>query len=124
MAQERPNRFVEWLLIARGNYPVLRRKLSAWGEAVREEPVLIWQTPGVRYGVYSFAIIVLLWGASSLSNSLAGITPENRKELATTGPYQDAVVRGCPVRRQPHFDLDFAVCCAVVEVHQFSRNAA
>ncbi len=61
MAQEKPNRFVEWLLIARENYPVLRRRLSAWWEAVREEPALIWRSRGIRYAVYSFALIILLW---------------------------------------------------------------
>ncbi len=119
MAQEKPNRFVEWLLIARENYPVLRRRLSAWWEAVREEPALIWRSRGVRYAVYSFALIILLWGTSSLSNSIAGITPENKKERASTGDFHVVCSRAeCEhhfvIHREFGFD-DFPVKCSKCE---------
>ena len=119
MAQEKPNRFVEWLLIARENIPVLRRRLSAWGEAVREEPILIWQTRGIRYSVYSIALIILLWGTSSISNSMAGITPENKKARATTGDFHVVCSRAdCEhhfvIHRAFGFD-DFPVKCSKCE---------
>ena len=53
MAQEKPNRLVELVLLLREQGPVLRRKLGLWLEVVREEPVLIWATP-----------VVTAWGRS------------------------------------------------------------
>ncbi len=119
MAQEKPNRFVEWLLIARQNYPVLRRRLAAWGEAVREEPALIWRTAATRYTIYLLGLIVLLWGASAVSHSLAGVTSESIPDRATTGDFHVVCSRvDCEhhfvIHRKLGFD-DFPVKCSKCE---------
>ena len=41
MAQEDPNKLVEWLLAFREHAPVVRRRFLDWLEVVREEPVLL-----------------------------------------------------------------------------------
>ena len=47
MAQEKPNRLTEWYLALREHAPTLRQGFGDWLEAVRAEPVLLWQTPAV-----------------------------------------------------------------------------
>ena len=71
MAQEEPNRFVEWFHLLRGQIPVIRQHLKDWVEAVREEPVLIWQTVAVRYAAYGLGAVVLLWGAYQVAGTFA-----------------------------------------------------
>jgi hypothetical protein len=116
MAQEKPNRLAEWLLIARSNYPLLRRRLAAWAEAVREEPGLIWQTRASRYTIYSIGLLILLWGTSTVSNSLAGAAPESIPDRATTGDFHAVCSRAAcehhfVVHREFGFD-DFPVKCS------------
>jgi hypothetical protein len=63
------DRWTEWRQIARERIEVARHGLREWADACREEPVLIWQTPAVRYTVYSIGalvIILILRGAVGL----------------------------------------------------------
>ena len=83
MAQEDPKRLVEWLQLLRGQIPVIRERAGVWIAAVREEPVLLWETPGVRYAVYTVGVVILLWVASTISGSLVPPPPENAKPVAT-----------------------------------------
>ena len=86
MAQERPNRLAEWLLLIRKQSPVVREHFAAWIEAVREEPRLAWETSAVRYAVYGFAGILLIWLATNLSGWIAPPAP-NAKPTATTADF-------------------------------------
>jgi len=61
MAQEKPNRMAEWVVVVRNRMPVLRHRFGDWVEAVRAEPVLIWQTPAVRYSAYAAGGVVGAW---------------------------------------------------------------
>ena len=85
MAQEEPNRFVEWFHLLRGQVPVVRQRLKDWVEAVREEPALIWQTTTVRYAVYGLGAVVLLWGASQVAGTIA--PPATARPQAKTADF-------------------------------------
>ena len=87
MAQEKPNRLVEWLLLLRQNYPVARRHVRMWLEAVKEEPTLIWQTPAVRYATYGVGGLILAWIVSGLAGWFTPPPPVGAKPVATTADY-------------------------------------
>ncbi len=87
MAQEDPSRLVEWLLLVRKQLPVARRHLQDWLAAVRQEPVLIWETVAVRYAVYGLAGVVLLWGVTRVPGMLTPPPPANARPEATTADF-------------------------------------
>lgn len=51
--------------------PSVRLRAAEWVEACREEPALIWQTPAVRYLVYTCGGMVALWIVLALIGSMA-----------------------------------------------------
>ncbi len=87
MAQEKPNRLREWYLAFREHAPTLRQGFGDWLEAVRAEPVLLWQTPAVRYAVYSVVVVVLAlslrWGVSAMTPP----PPTGAREVATSADF-------------------------------------
>jgi hypothetical protein len=114
MAQERPNRLAEWLMLVRRQTPIVREHFAAWIEAVREEPRLAWETSAVRYTVYGLAALVLVWFATNLSGWIAP-PPPSAKPAATTADFH--VVCSDPncgyhfvIHRKFGFD-DFPVEC-------------
>jgi hypothetical protein len=54
------NRWTEWLEIAKERRESLRYQFNEWVTACREEPVLIWETPLVRYGTYATAGVIAI----------------------------------------------------------------
>ena len=87
MAQERPSRLAEWLMLVRKQMPVVREHFAAWVEAVREEPRLAWETSAVRYAVYALAGVVLVWLATSMTGWLAPPPPPSARPTATTADF-------------------------------------
>jgi len=60
------NRIVAWYLLLKDEWlPGQRQKLGEWARACREEPVLIWETPQVRWGVICvsglLAVLLVVW---------------------------------------------------------------
>ena len=86
MAQERPSRLAEWLMLVRKQTPIVRERLATWIEAVREEPRMAWETSAVRYAVYGLAGGVLVWLATSVSSWLAP-PPSSARSAATTADF-------------------------------------
>jgi len=115
MAQESPNRLVEWYLALREWAPTVPRRLREWRDAVRAEPALIWETLTVRYSVYGLAGLTLIMIASSLSGWIAPPAP-----AGVRGPSNEAdfhVICNDPkcgehflITRKKNFD-DFPVQC-------------
>ncbi len=70
MPVDKESRLALWIGAVREWAPTVRPRLVEWWEVIRENPVLIWQTPAVRYSVYGLglivAVLVLQWGASLL----------------------------------------------------------
>ncbi len=87
MAEENPNRLVEWLLIAREQAPVLRRQFLEWVENCKAEPYLIWETAVVRYGTYVFSALIVMWGCSFATNMLSTPLPPDAQAIASTGDF-------------------------------------
>lgn len=87
MAQERPNRLAEWLMLLRAQAPMVRERFAAWIETVREEPRLAWETSAVRYAVYGLAGGVLIWVATSISSGLVPPPPPSARSAATTADF-------------------------------------
>ena len=87
MAQERPNRLVEWLMLVRRQWPVVREHFVAWLEAVREEPRLAWETSAVRYVVYGMAGLVSVWLVTTLIGWLTPPPPPSARPTATTADF-------------------------------------
>ncbi len=75
MAQEKPNRLAEWVVLFRAQMPVVRRHFEAWLEACREEPRLIWETTVVRYTVYGLGGLIGVWIVLSLAHAIAPAPP-------------------------------------------------
>ncbi len=87
MAQENPNRLVEWLHAIRAHAPTVRQGFANWWEAVREEPVLIWETPAVRYGAYGLGGVITIWLASAGITMFTPPAPEGAKSEATSADF-------------------------------------
>ncbi len=87
MAREDPNRLAEWLLVLREQVPVVRQRFENWLAAVREEPVLIWETTAVRYSAYATGGLLLVWLTIGLAGMLAPPPPANAKPTATTADF-------------------------------------
>ena len=87
MAQEDPNRLVEWLLAIRAHAPTVRQGLTHWWEAVREEPALLWETPAVRYGAYALGGAVAIWLISLGVTMITPPLPEGAKPAATSADF-------------------------------------
>lgn len=87
MAQEGPNKLVEWWLAVREYGPTLRRGLADWWQAVRAEPVLLWETPGLRYALYGLGGLLVLWIGSVGTTMLAPPLPEGAKPEATSADF-------------------------------------
>lgn len=126
MAQEKPNRLVEWYLLIKRQAPVLREHLLDWSQAVREEPTLLWHTPAIRYAVYLLVGVLLVttvgWGV----NMLTPPPPPGAKPEATTADFHVLCTNpACgvhfAVRRPFGFD-DFPVVCP--HCHEKSGFAA
>jgi len=79
MAQERPNRLVEWYLAAREWAPTVPQRAREWGETVRAEPALIWQTPAVRYSAWAAGVILALTLATLLPDWIAPPPPADAR---------------------------------------------
>lgn len=87
MAQEDPNRLSEWILLVREQLVSWRLCLTDWFDAVREEPVLLWQTPAVRYGLYASAASVGVWFISVFVGMMIPAPPAEAGPEATTADY-------------------------------------
>lgn len=87
MAQERPSRLVEWLMLVRKQTPILREHFAVWLEAVREEPRLLWETSAVRYAAYGLAGAMLIWMATTFTGWLAPPPPPSARPAATTADF-------------------------------------
>jgi hypothetical protein len=115
MAQEDPNRFSEWLMLLRRQAPIVRQRAADWVDAVREEPILIWHTPAVRYGVYFAVGMVLMWGGVRLTRALAPPLPSGARAVADSADFHvvcsnEACNAHFIIHREFGFD-DFPVEC-------------
>ncbi len=70
MPVEKESRIARWIAALREWAPTIRPRLEEWWEIIRQNPMLIWQAPAVRYSAYGLglivALLVLRWGTSSL----------------------------------------------------------
>lgn len=87
MAQEKPNRLSEWVLLIRKKSPVVREHLADWVAEVRKEPRLLWETAAVRYTVYLVAAIALLAGTKCGVRMVTPAPPASAKEPAHTADF-------------------------------------
>ena len=115
MAQERPNRFAEWVALLRQNAPMVRDQLKDWLGEVREEPRLLWETPAIRYATYGIAGVVVSWILVLLVGFLTPPPPPGAGNAAVTADFH--VVCADPacrynfvIQRKFGFD-DFPVPC-------------
>ena len=115
MAQEHPNRLAEWLTLARKNAPLAREHFQDWIDAVREEPRLAWETPAVRYSVYTVGGLVAIWILTTTVSWMAPPPPPSARAAATTADFQVVCSnRGCGnhfVMNRPFGFNDFPVIC-------------
>jgi ribosomal protein S27E len=97
--------FREWL-------PTVRVRFNEWFYACREEPVLIWHTPAIRYTTYVLVAFISAWLISYTVDLFApgGPSPQPR---ARTADFH-VVCTGCGhhfvINRKFSFD-DFPVKC-------------
>ena len=75
MAQEKPNRLAEWVVLLRHQIPVWRDRTARWFDAVRDEPILVWHTPAVRYGVYAVGGALGTWLLATAANMFLPAPP-------------------------------------------------
>ena len=108
MAQEKPNRLVEWLLLLRSQIPIMRDRAADWLDAVKAEPILIWQTPAVRYATYGVGGVVLVWIAVSAANLFVFAPPVGAKPEATTADFHVVCSNpGCGAHFVTHREFGF-----------------
>ncbi len=78
------NQWVDLLEAAKERKENAREQFRDWVGAVREEPSLIWQTPIVRYGVYSIGGLMLLLFVNAGINAMAPAGGKRVEPRATT----------------------------------------
>jgi hypothetical protein len=87
MAQERPNRLVEWYLAAKQQAPRVRESAAEWLGQVKEEPRLLWATPAVRYAVYGTGALVAAWCVTFFVGLFTPARAASAKPAATTADF-------------------------------------
>lgn len=87
MAQEHPNRLAEWLTLARKNAPLAREHFRDWMDAVREEPRLAWETPAIRYTVYTVGGLIAIWILTTAISWMAPPPPASARPAARTADF-------------------------------------
>lgn len=87
MAQERPSRLAGLVEMIREQWPVLRHRAAEYAVEVREDPGLLWQSAGVRYGVYIGGGLVLLWIVMAVAGALVPPAPKGVQPRATTADF-------------------------------------
>ncbi len=87
MAQERPNRLVEWVMLIRKNVPILREQARDWALEVRDEPRLLWEAAAIRYVAYGVVAVFLVWGVTFAVGMLTPPPPAGARAQATTADY-------------------------------------
>ena len=87
MAQEDPNRLIEWLGVLRKAAPRVKQHFEAWVDQVREEPRLIWETPAVRYVVYGVAGLIVVLVARTATEMLTPARSVSARPAATSGDF-------------------------------------
>jgi len=87
MAQERPNRLAEFVMLLRKNVPLLREQLEVWASEIREHPRLLWETTAIRYTVYAGGGLLAAWLLTLFVGFLTPPPPAGAKSTATTADY-------------------------------------
>lgn len=87
MAQEKPSKLSEWGDAIRAHAPEVRRAAGVWVERVREEPLLLWEPPAVRYAVYVLGAIVAIWLINFAMHAIAPPLPVAAGPEATTADF-------------------------------------
>ncbi len=87
MAQEKPNRVVEWMNLLRRQYPVLRGHFMDWVAACREQPQLIWETVAVRYASYAIGGMLGIWALTTLVGWFVPPPPPSAQAAANSADY-------------------------------------
>ena len=115
MTQDNPNRLAEWLLILRARMPVARAHLAGWVAEVRAQPILLWETPAIRYTTYGLGVIVFAYLLSFLAGSISPPLPKDSRPQATQADFHvvcanESCGHHWVLRRKFGFD-DFPVKC-------------
>jgi len=87
MAQEKPSKLSEWGDAIRAHAPEVRRAAGVWVGRVREEPLLLWEPPAVRYAVYVVGAIVAVWLINFAIHAFAPPLPVAAGPGATTADF-------------------------------------
>jgi hypothetical protein len=114
MAQERPNRILEWYLLAKEHLPELRRGFAEWLSLVREEPRLLWETTAFRYGVYGVSALIAIWMVTAFVGFLQPPNTRARREATTANYYVICTNPSCGERFMVNREFgfrDFPVEC-------------
>jgi hypothetical protein len=97
----------------RDGIPATKVKLREWYDTCRQEPILFWHTPAIRYTTYGIAGILGVLIVSSIANSLvpnvevkAQATTTDHRVICTNSDCGKMFV----IDRPFHFD-DFPVTC-------------
>jgi hypothetical protein len=87
MAQERPNRLAEWVMLLRRNAPIAREQLKEWVGEVRQEPRLLWEATAVRYAAYGITGLIVSWIVVLSVGILTPAPPAGAREAAVTADF-------------------------------------
>lgn len=83
MAQEKPNRIVEWYLAFREWLPEGRSQAKEWAREVYQRPALIWETLALRCAILSAGGLLLLLVVKIGASKLAPPPPDDAQPVAT-----------------------------------------
>ena len=87
MAQEDPNRLVEWFEAARERWPEVRQSIVDWIEDVRSEPQLLLESRTVRMTAAGIALVVAALLLSWMARSCSPIPPGATEVVAETADF-------------------------------------
>ncbi|MCP4589189.1 MAG: hypothetical protein GY842_00455 [bacterium] len=112
MTVQKESKLAQWIDALREGWPGIRARFDEWVGAVREEPILIWQTTAVRYTVYGVVALIAFWAVTWGVDQLA--PPDAAPPAETADFHVLCTARSCGhhfiINEEFSFD-DFPVRC-------------
>ena len=115
MPPSQNNRLIAFILLLKDEWlPAQRNRFNEWYFECRQEPILFWETPKVRYGTYALGGITALWIITWLIGSFDPVPTDARPRATTAGYHVTCGRNDCGhhflIDRKFGFD-DFPVVC-------------
>ena len=115
MPAEKESRIAMWLEAVRAWAPTVRIRFAEWWTLVRQEPILLWHTPAIRYAAFAIGLVLALGLVTWVVGAFVPPLPPGTTEPARTAQFHvlcadPTCAHHFVIERKFRFD-DFPVAC-------------